>query len=84
MEYRRLGRSGLQLSAVSLGAWTTIGEKLDLAESQRLLSAAYDLGVNFFDNAEVYANGESEEAPRRVPLGTCHNLPTRTLTGNAA
>ena len=60
MEYRRLGRSGLKLSALSLGSWVTFGRQLntDLAES--CMAAAYDAGVNFFDNAEAYALGESE------------------------
>ncbi len=60
MLYRRLGQSGLQVSAISLGAWATIGERLDVRASARLLEAAYDLGVNFFDNAETYADGRGE------------------------
>ena len=60
MEYRRLGKSGLKLSALSLGSWVTFGRQLntDLAES--CMAASYDAGVNFFDNAEAYALGESE------------------------
>jgi voltage-dependent potassium channel beta subunit len=60
MEYRRLGRSGLKVSVLSFGSWVTFGPQLagDLAE--RCLGAAYDAGVNFFDNAEAYAGGESE------------------------
>jgi voltage-dependent potassium channel beta subunit len=60
MEYRRLGRSGLQVSAVSFGSWLTFGLQIsdDLAEDLMIL--AYDNGVNFFDNAEVYAAGKSE------------------------
>jgi voltage-dependent potassium channel beta subunit len=60
MEYRRLGRSGLQVSVLSFGSWVTFGPQLagDLAAG--CLAAAYDAGVNFFDNAEAYASGESE------------------------
>lgn len=60
MEYRRLGNSGLQTSALSLGAWSTIGERLDLKESKKLLQCAFELGINFFDNADVYNDGQSE------------------------
>lgn len=60
MEYRRLGRSGIQVSAVSFGSWVTFNNQLGNAECDRLLAQAYDAGVNFFDNAEVYAAGESE------------------------
>lgn len=60
MQYRRLGRSGLQVSALSLGSWLTFGKQIsdDVAES--LMAAAYERGVNFFDNAEAYAQGKSE------------------------
>src|SRR5665213_3385567 len=60
MEYRRLGRSGLQVSVLSFGSWVTFGPQLagDLAAD--CLRAAYDAGVNFFDNAEAYGGGESE------------------------
>jgi voltage-dependent potassium channel beta subunit len=60
MEYRRLGRSGLQVSQLSLGSWVTYHNQVDASLAQELMSAAFDAGVNFFDNAEVYANGESE------------------------
>ena len=60
MEYRRLGRSGLQVSLLSLGSWVTFGEQFGVAEATECLQAAYDAGVNFFDNAESYAEGESE------------------------
>jgi voltage-dependent potassium channel beta subunit len=66
MLYRRVGKSGLQTSVVSLGAWATIGEQLDLAESVRLMDEAYGLGINFFDNAETYADGRAEEAMGRA------------------
>ena len=60
MQYRRLGNSGLQVSALSLGSWLTFGKQIsdDVAES--LMVAAYEKGVNFFDNAEAYAQGKSE------------------------
>lgn len=60
MEYRRLGQSGLQLSALSLGSWVTFRNQVDVRLAEQLLKTAYDSGVNFFDNAETYANGESE------------------------
>ncbi len=59
MQYRRLGSSGLQLSALSFGAWVTFG-RIERDEARKLIAAAYDHGVNFFDNAETYANGEAE------------------------
>ena len=61
MEYRRLGKSGLKVSAVSLGSWITYGNQVDEKSAIELMSAARDHGVNFFDNAEVYAAGRSEE-----------------------
>lgn len=61
MEYRNLGKSGLRLSALSYGAWVTFGKQVDLAASKLLLTAAYDAGVNFFDNAEGYEGGVAEE-----------------------
>ncbi len=60
MEYRRLGRSGLKLSALSFGSWVTFSFQLDVAKADAIMGRAYDAGVNFFDNAEVYAAGESE------------------------
>ncbi len=60
MEYRRLGRSGLQVSTLSLGSWLTFGWQIPDATAEELMRIAYDNGVNFFDNAEVYANGKSE------------------------
>ena len=61
MQYRRLGSTGLQLSALSFGAWVTFGNQIGRDESRNLIAAAYDHGVNFFDNAEGYANGEAEK-----------------------
>jgi len=60
MEYRRLGKSGLQVSTLSFGSWMTFGHQIDDATAEKLMHIAYDAGVNFFDNAEVYANGKSE------------------------
>jgi voltage-dependent potassium channel beta subunit len=60
MEYRRLGRSGLKVSQLSLGSWVTYHNQVDSKLAQELMATAFDAGVNFFDNAEVYANGESE------------------------
>ena len=61
MEYRRIGRSGAKVSLLSLGSWVTYGNQVDEKASIELMSAARDHGVNFFDNAEVYASGKSEE-----------------------
>lgn len=60
MEYRRLGSSGLKLSALSFGAWITFGRQLGRKEARELIACAWDHGVNFFDNAETYAAGEAE------------------------
>lgn len=60
MEYRRLGKSGLQVSTLSFGTWITFGKQITDKVADALLSTAYDAGVNFFDNAEIYAAGKSE------------------------
>jgi len=60
MIYRRLGRSGLKVSALSFGSWVTYGNQVGVDVALECMSAARDAGVNFFDNAEVYAKGESE------------------------
>lgn len=60
MEYRRLGKSGLQLSVLSFGSWVTFGKQIGDKTADDLMSIAYDNGVNFFDNAEIYARGKSE------------------------
>lgn len=60
MEYRFLGSSGLQVSALSLGSWITFGEQVGEDLAYECMQLAYDSGVNFFDNAEAYANGEAE------------------------
>jgi voltage-dependent potassium channel beta subunit len=61
MQYRRLGRSGLRVSELSLGSWVTYHNQVDTGSAKEMLAAAMDAGVNFFDNAEVYAGGKSEE-----------------------
>ena len=61
MQYRRLGSSGLQLSALSFGAWVTFGNKVGRGDAREMIAAAWDHGINFFDNAEAYANGEAEK-----------------------
>jgi len=60
MHYRRLGKSGLKVSEISLGSWVTFGSQLDEKKASRLIHVAYDQGVNFFDNADVYADGQAE------------------------
>ncbi len=60
MKYRYLGKSGLQVSALSFGSWVTFGSQVDLDKAVKLMSFAYEAGVNFFDNAEVYNDGVAE------------------------
>ena len=60
MHYRRLGATGLQLSALSFGAWMTFGRQVGRGQARELIAQAWDSGINFFDNAEAYANGEAE------------------------
>jgi len=66
MEYRRLGRSGLQLSVLSFGSWVSFSKQINDNTADELMGIAYDNGINFFDNAEVYALGESEKMMGRV------------------
>jgi voltage-dependent potassium channel beta subunit len=61
MQYRRLGHSGLQVSGLSFGSWVTYANQVNVKQAKEMLALAMDQGVNFFDNAEVYANGKSEE-----------------------
>lgn len=61
MQYRRLGRSGLQVSQLSVGSWVTYANQVKVKAAREMLALAMDRGVNFFDNAEVYASGQSEE-----------------------
>ncbi len=66
MNYRRLGKSGLQVSELSLGSWITFGNQIGDEISEQLMRIAYDAGVNFFDNAETYAAGRSEEVMGKI------------------
>lgn len=66
MEYRKMGKSGLQLSTLSFGSWVTFHKQIDDRIADELMGIAYDAGVNFFDNAEGYAEGESEKMMGRV------------------
>ena len=89
MQYRRLGSTGLQLSALSFGAWVTFGGQIGRDEARNLVAAAWDHGVNFFDNAEVYAQGRAEQvmgdviADLRLPRdGYC--VSSKVFFGSAA
>ena len=66
MEYRRLGKSGLQLSILSFGSWVSFQKQIDDKIADELMGMAYDNGINFFDNSEAYAGGESEKMMGRV------------------
>jgi voltage-dependent potassium channel beta subunit len=61
MQYRRLGRAGVRVSTLSLGSWVTYHNQVDVKSAVEMLAAAHDAGINFFDNAEAYALGKSEE-----------------------
>jgi len=61
MEYRHLGRAGIRVSELAFGSWVTFSNQVDVKAAMECMSAAYEAGVNFFDNAEVYAGGKSEE-----------------------
>ncbi|MBI5851419.1 MAG: aldo/keto reductase family protein [Planctomycetes bacterium] len=75
MEYRRLGASGLRVSAVSLGTWLTAGHTIDVAATTKLVRTALDLGINLLDTADVYAKGAAEEALGQAIAG----VPRHTL-----
>ncbi len=66
MEYRKLGKSGVHISALSLGSWLTFGKQITDETAEQLMHLAYDRGVNFFDNAEIYAKGQSEVVMGRI------------------
>ncbi|OHE83823.1 MAG: alcohol dehydrogenase [Lysobacterales bacterium RIFOXYD1_FULL_69_11] len=89
MQYRRLGGSGLQLSALSFGAWVTFGSQIGRSTARELVATAWDHGINFFDNAEGYANGEAERvmgdviADLRLPRdGFC--VSSKVMFGSAS
>jgi len=66
MQYRRLGKAGVQVSALSFGSWVTFGNQVDMKIAKECMHHAYDNGINFFDNAEVYAAGKSEEVMGKI------------------
>ncbi len=70
MLYRRLGKSGLQVSVLSFGSWLTFGKQIGDNTAEQLMTKAYDNGVNFFDNAEIYAQGQSEIVMGKVLKNT--------------
>jgi voltage-dependent potassium channel beta subunit len=75
MHYRRLGHSGIKVSEISLGSWVTFGSQIDEKTAVELIHEAYSMGVNFFDNADVYANGQAE-----IVMGTAiKDLPREAL-----
>lgn len=75
MNYRPMGTSGLRLSEISLGAWLTFGEQIDDSTASAILHAAYDHGINYFDNADIYARGRAEI----VMGGAIRDLPRASL-----
>ena len=66
MPYRRLGKAGLKVSALSLGSWVTYGGQVGVDTAKQCMHAAFDAGMNFFDGAEVYSKGEAEKAMGQV------------------
>ncbi len=66
MKYRRVGKSGLQVSEISFGAWVTFAQQITARTAETLMKVAYEAGVNFFDNAEAYANGKAEIVMGRI------------------
>jgi voltage-dependent potassium channel beta subunit len=76
MEYRRLGKAGVQVSALSFGSWVTFGNQVDKKIAQQCMEYAYEKGVNFFDNAEVYAKGQSEIVMGEILKNTGWNRDT--------
>src|SRR6202790_5554537 len=83
MEYRRLGRSGLQLSVLSYGSWVTFHGQIEDKHADELIGIAYDKRINFFDNAETYADGESELMMRRVLKKKNWDRPSYVLSSKA-
>ena len=66
MEYRNMGKTGLRLSRLAFGSWVTFGDQIDDDKASELIRLAYDQGINYFDNADIYANGQSEEVMGRA------------------
>ena len=83
MEYRRLGNAGLQLSVLSYGSWVTFSNQVGDTQADRLMGIAYDHGINFFDNAEAYEGGKSEEVMGRVLKGKNWDRTTYTVSSKA-
>jgi voltage-dependent potassium channel beta subunit len=83
MEYRRMGKSGLQLSVLSFGSWVTFHKQIADNSADALMGLAYDNGINFFDNAEVYALGESEKMMGRVLKAKNWDRTSYTLSSKA-
>lgn len=83
MNYRKLGRSGLKVSELSFGSWITFGNQIDNSISEKLMDIAYDAGVNFFDNAEVYAAGRSEVVMGEILKKKGWNRDTYILSSKA-
>jgi voltage-dependent potassium channel beta subunit len=80
MEYRRLGKSGLQVSALSFGSWLTFGNQIGDNIAEKLMHYSYENGINFFDNAEAYANGESERVMGKILKSTDWDRTTYVLS----
>jgi voltage-dependent potassium channel beta subunit len=83
MEYRRMGRSGLQLSVLSFGSWVSFHKQINDGSADELMGIAYDNGINFFDNAEAYALGESEKMMGRVLRNKNWDRTSYTLSSKA-
>ncbi len=83
MEYRRMGKSGLQLSVLSYGSWVTFANQNNDHIADRLMGIAYDNGINFFDNAEAYEGGRSEELMGRVLKGKNWDRTTYVISSKA-
>jgi voltage-dependent potassium channel beta subunit len=81
MDYRKLGRSGLKVSEISLGSWLTFGQSVDDTATEACMTAAYDAGINFFDGAEGYGRGAAESAMGRVLKKTGWARDTLILSG---
>jgi voltage-dependent potassium channel beta subunit len=83
MEYRKMGRTGIQLSVLSFGSWVTFHKQINDGIADELMGVAYDNGINFFDNAEAYALGESEKMMGRVLKNKGWDRTSYTLSSKA-